>query len=81
MVIIKFHKAIEDINKKKEEMAEDGNPESAEWKKLENEYEMNKHQIITCLQITKYFFKLDSAIDVKPKIANLVFERAMDSDF
>ena len=43
---------------------------------------MNKHQIISCVQIMKHFYvKVDCSIDVKPKIANLIFERAMQTDF
>ena len=45
-------------------------------------FEINKKEIIFCLQITKhYFVKCEVSIDIKPKIANLIYERAMGCDF
>ena len=78
-IIFAFHNRIDSITKQKEATNE---KDTLELKNFENQLALNKHQIITTLQITKhYYVKTESSVDIKPKIAKLVFDRAMNTDF
>ena len=80
MIIIKFHQKIDSI-KAEIDLATPRN-DKIEMTTLEAKMNLNRQQIIGCIQITKHFYvQVDCSIDIKPKIANLVFERAMSTDF